>query len=198
MQLCYCLKRSAPVPVSDASKPSSLPSGSASSMGHSGVATQEQQQGALSHHPEASAGRAPVVSQDPGPAVGNPVAPVSLTSGCTRAASPSAGAGSTTSCEQPPCSDAVAVPLASAEELAAASIPVPRSFTRVPCAEYPPPPTMDLERGTDCVCLLLHVAHTGVPPLLVKLLESRQVEAACMCCAYVLLLGATQSHAVRC
>ena len=161
------------------------------------MATQEQQQG-VPLHPEASAGRALVISQEPGPAVGTPFAPVSLTSGCTHAASPSTGAGSTTGCEQPPCSDAVAVPLASTEELAAASIPVPRSFTRVPCAEYPPPPTMDLERGTDCVCLLLHVAHTGVPPLLVKLLQSRQVEAAYMCCAHVLLLGATQSHAVRC
>jgi hypothetical protein len=39
----------------------------------------------------------------------------------------------------------------------------------------PSAPIIDLAAGSDCCCLLLHVAHSGMPPLLRKLLESPSI-----------------------
>lgn len=45
--------------------------------------------------------------------------------------------------------------------------------------EAMPAPCVDLSReGADCHCLLLHVAHSGVPPVLRKILESSSLRKA--------------------
>ena len=55
--------------------------------------------------------------------------------------------------------------------------PPPSAAAAVPAA-LPEAPSIDLLLGSDCTCLLLHIHHSGIPPVLKKLLESGSVRKA--------------------
>ena len=55
--------------------------------------------------------------------------------------------------------------------------PPPSAAAAVP-ATLPEAPSIDLLLGSDCTCLLLHIHHSGIPPVLKKLLESGSVRKA--------------------